>query len=190
MTRIPLPATEELSPEQRRVHDAIAGLRNGHIPVHYRAALYNPELSDKWQQLGELLRFRTSLPLRLSELGILVTARHHRCKYEWVMHEAVALKAGLGEDLVQAIRQGRRPQFAAAEDAAIYDYCAMLLETKFVDDATYKRALDVIGARGIVELTAMLGYYVMVAMSLNAHELPLPPGKTGPAADDEPFFAD
>jgi 4-carboxymuconolactone decarboxylase len=185
MTRIPLPQGDDLDPEQRRVHDAIASLRNGHIPSHYRAALHNPELSDKWQQLGELLRYRTSLPLRLSELAILVTAKYHRCDYEWVMHEDVARQAGLAEAVIASIKQGQRPNFSHREDAAIYDYCAELFETKFVSDAVYQRALDVIAARGIVELTALVGYYAMVAMSVSAHQLPLtavkPKPRTQPA---------
>jgi 4-carboxymuconolactone decarboxylase len=180
MTRIPLLQRDELDDEQRRVHDAIASLRNGHIPTHYRAALYNPELSDKWQQLGELLRYRTSLPLRLSELAILVTATYHRCEYEWHMHVDIARQAGLSDDVIESIRQGHRPGFSNPEDAAVYDYCSELFETKFVSDATYKRTLDIIAARGIVELTALIGYYAMVAMSVNAHELPLPAVKPKP----------
>ena len=70
-----------------------------------------------------------------------------------------------------AIRAGQRPAFTAADEAAVYDYCTMLLQTKFVDEVTHTRAAAAVGARGIVELTALLGYYVMVAMSINAHEL-------------------
>lgn len=180
MTRIPLPQGDQLDPEQRRVHDAIASLRNGHIPAHYRAALYNPELSDKWQQLGELLRYRTSLPLRLSELAILVTATYHRCEYEWHMHVDVARETGLPDEVIDAIRAGRRPDFASTEDAAVFDYCTELFETKFVSDAVYQRTIEAISTRGIVELTALVGYYAMVAMSVNAHQLPLPAVKPKP----------
>ena len=182
MTRIPLPQGDALDDEQRRVHDAIAALRNGHIPAHYRAALYNPELSDKWQQLGELLRYRTTLPLRLSELAIMVTAQYHRCEYEWHMHEDVARRSGLSDEVLAAIKQGRRPDFSSAEDAAVYDYCSELFETKFVSDAVYQRTLAAIATRGIVELTALVGYYAMVAMSVNAHQLPIPPVKPKPRA--------
>jgi 4-carboxymuconolactone decarboxylase len=180
MTRIPLPQGDDLDPEQRRVHDAIASLRNGHIPAHYRAALYNPELSDKWQQLGELLRYRTSLPLRLSELAILVTAKYHRCDYEWHMHEDVARRAGLAETIIASIKQGQRPDFSSPEEAAVYEYCSDLFETKFVSDAVYQRTLDAVTTCGLVELTALVGYYAMVAMSVNAHQLPLPAVKPKP----------
>jgi len=171
MPRVALPDASELTPEQRRVYDDIGALRRGHVPVHYHAALCNPELADKWQQIGELLRYRTSLPLRLSELAILVTACDQRCDYQWTAHQSIAAKAGVAPDVIAAIRTGRRPAFTAADEAAVYDFCTMLLQTKFVDDATHARATAAVGACGIVELTALLGYYVMVAMSINAHEL-------------------
>jgi 4-carboxymuconolactone decarboxylase len=175
MSRVPLPAAGELTPEQRRVYDGIGALRRGHVPVHYHAALCNPELADKWQQIGELLRYRTTLPLRLSELAILVTACDQRCEYQWTAHEPIAAKAGLAPEIISAIRAGRRPAFTAADEAAVYDYCTMLLQTKFVDEVTHTRAAAAVGARGIVELTALLGYYVMVAMSINAHVLTAAP---------------
>jgi 4-carboxymuconolactone decarboxylase len=175
MSRVPLPAAGEMTPEQRRVFDDIGALRRGHVPVHYHAALCNPELADKWQQIGELLRYRTSLPLRLSELAILVTACDQRCDYQWTAHEPIAAKAGLAAEVIAAIRAGQRPAFTAADEAAVYDYCTMLLQTRFVDDDTHARATAAIGACGIVELTTLLGYYVMVAMSINAHELSAAP---------------
>jgi len=171
MSRVPLPIPDDMTPEQRRVYDDIGALRRGHVPVHYHAALCNPELADKWQQIGELLRYRSSLPLRLSELAILVTACDQRCDYQWTAHEPIAAKAGLAPDVIAAIKAGRRPAFTAADEVAVYDYCAMLLQTKFVDDDTHARATAAVGACGIVELTALLGYYVMVAMSINAHQL-------------------
>lgn len=180
MARIPLPSIESLSPEQRRVYDAIAGLRGGHIPTPYRAALHSPELTDKWQQLGEFLRYRTSLPPRLSELAILVVARHHDCQYIWHFHAPPALEAGIASDVVDAIRAGDRPQLRQQDEQAVYAYSAELLESKFVADDTYACALGALGVKAVVELTALLGYYVMVAMALNAHDLPLPDGVAPP----------
>ena len=169
MARIPFPALETMSAEQRRVYDAIVGLRGGHMPAPYRPALHSPELANKWQQLGELLRYRTGLPARLSELAVLMVARHHDCQYVWAAHEPVALKAGLAQDAIEAIRAGRRPEALQPDEAAVCDYSRELLESKFVGDAAYAAALTAFDARGVVELTCLLGYYVMVAMSLNAH---------------------
>jgi 4-carboxymuconolactone decarboxylase len=151
------------------VYDAITGLRGGHMPAPYRPALHSPELADKWQQLGELLRYRTSLPARLSELAVLVVARHYDCQYVWGAHEPVALKAGVSAEAAEAIRGGRRPDFREADERAVHDYCTELLQSRFVGDATYATALQYLQVRGVVELTCLLGYYAMVAMSLNAH---------------------
>lgn len=172
MARIPLPDLESMTPEQRQVHKAIGDLRGGHVPMPYRAALHSAKLADRWQRLGELLRYRTSLPLRLSELGVLVVARHHGSEYIWNAHAPVTLKAGVSADVVDAIKTGSRPQFAMADEAAVYDFCLELLETKRVTDTCHAQALSALGVTGLVELTALLGYYVMVAMMLNAHELP------------------
>ena len=174
MARISLPTLDSMTPEQRRVYDIIGSLRGGHVPTPYRAALHNPELADKWQQIGELLRYRTSLPERLSELAVLVVARDHGCQYIWNAHESVALKAGVAKGAIDAIKSGSRPKFSIADEAIVYDYCTELLETKFVTSTIHAQALAILGTTGIVELTALVGYYVMVAMTLNAHDLPLP----------------
>ena len=174
MPRIPLPSLEELTSEQRRVHDAVVSGPRGALRGPLRAAIHNPELADKWQQLGELLRFRTSLPPRLSELAILVTARHWDCQFEWYAHEPPALKGGVPATVIEAIRHDRRPPLDKPDEIAVYDYATELHATHFASEATYRRALDLLGVIGIVELTALLGYYSMVAMTLNAHQL-LPP---------------
>ena len=95
MARIPLPSPETMTPEQRRVYDSIVTGPRGRLVGPLRAALHRPELAEKWQQFGELLRYRTSLPPMLSELAILVTARHCRSNLEWHIHEQMAIKAEL-----------------------------------------------------------------------------------------------
>jgi 4-carboxymuconolactone decarboxylase len=180
MPRIPLPSPEELTPEQRKVYDAIVSGRRGKLVGPLRAALHNAELAEKWSQLGELLRYRTSLPPRLSELAILVTARHFDCQLEWQQHEPAALMSGIAPEAVAAIRAGHSPRFARDDEAAIHDYSRELHERHFVSEDAYHRAMRVLGNAGLVELTALLGYYSMVALTLNAHEIPLPDGAAPP----------
>jgi 4-carboxymuconolactone decarboxylase len=171
MPRIPLPSLDSMTPEQRQVHKAIGDLRGGHIPMPYRPALHNPELADKWQQLGELLRYRTSLPQRLSELAVLAVAHCHRSQYIWAAHEPVARKAGISTAIIDAISAGEQPPFANADEQAVYRFSTELLETRSVTELQHVQALSALGVTGLVELTALLGYYVMVAMMLNAHDL-------------------
>ena len=179
MARIPLPTPDTMTPEQRRVYDAIVTGPRKTLVGPLRAALHRPELADKWQQFGELLRFRTSLSATLSELAILVTARHCNCQLEWLIHEDMARKAGLADAVIDALRERRRPD-ADAEQLAVYDFAYELNEQNTVTEATYRRALERIEAVGVVELTALVGYYTMVAMTLNAHEIPLPDGAKPP----------
>ena len=169
-----------MTPEQRRVHDAIVTGPRGKLVGPLRAAIHRPELADKWQQLGALLRYGTSLSPRLSELAILATARHWDCQFEWYAHDPPAQAAGLLPVVIDAIRHNLRPEFRTADEEVVYDYVTELLQTHFVSEPTYKRALELLGVVATVELTALVGYYSMVAMTLNAHELPLPPGTAPP----------
>ena len=176
MARIPLFPLANMTEEQRRVYDTVVNGPRGVVVGPLRAALHRPELADKWQQFGEILRYRTSLAPRLSELAILVTARHWTSQLEWQQHAPAALKGGLAPELVEAIRQGRRPAFAKEDEEAIFEFSLQLQEKKSIDAKTYKKTLDLIGVQGVVELTALIGYYTMVAMTLIAHEIPLPEG--------------
>jgi 4-carboxymuconolactone decarboxylase len=169
-----------MTPEQRRVYDAIVAGPRKTLVGPLRAALHSPELADKWQQLGELLRYRTSLPAQLSELAILVTARHCESQLEWLVHEDMARKAGLPGDIIDKLKARQRPDTADADSLVVYDYAHELNERNTVSETTYARARDRFGAVGVVELTALIGYYTMVAMTLNAHEIPLPDGAQPP----------
>lgn len=180
MPRIPLPSPETMTPEQRRVYDAVVTGPRGELKGPLRAAIHRPELADKWQQLGELLRYRTSLPATLSELAILVTARHCNSPVEWVIHEEMAVKAGLARGIIEDLRAGRRPTAADADALAIHDFADELNRHRNVGDENYKRVLDRWDVVGVVELTALVGYYTMVAMTLNAHGIPLPDGARQP----------
>lgn len=181
MTRIPLVTAESLSAEQRPVYEAIVGKANrgGRLPAPYQLSLHCPELTDKWQQIGELLRYRTGLPRRISELAILTTARHWSCNFEWYAHAPPALAAGLPAAIIEAIRVGEKPTFQAADEQAVHDYVSQLLRTHFVEEATHLAVRQVFGVTGVIELTAIVGYYVMVAMALNGHAYPLPSDAEG-----------
>lgn len=176
MARIPLFPLERMTEEQQRVYDAVVSGPRGMVVGPLRAALHRPELADKWQQFGEILRYRSSLPPRLSELAIIVTARHWTSQLEWQQHAPAALKGGLAAEIVEAIRNGRRPAFSKEDEEAVYEFALQLQEKKSVGEKAYQRTLGLVGVQGVVELTALIGYYTMVAMTLIAHEVPLPAG--------------
>jgi 4-carboxymuconolactone decarboxylase len=176
VARILLPTPETMTPEQRSVYEKIiAGSREA-FSGPLRAALHCPELADRWQNLGALLRYQTSLPTRLSELAILVTARRWNSQLEWFVHADAARKATLPEPIIAAIRQGHSPEFEDPDEAAVYEYAREIQGSGQVSESVYAKVLAKLGIAGIVELTALIGYYTMVSMTLNAHEIPLPDG--------------
>jgi 4-carboxymuconolactone decarboxylase len=178
MPRITLPAPEAMDQEQRRVYDKIVSGRRGKIQGPLRAALHSAELADRWQALGELLRYRTTLTPRLSELAILVTARACRSPFEWYAHRLEAERVGIEPAIIEAILHDAVPPGLSEGDSAVYEHALELNRLRSVTDATYAKTLARFGERAVVELTALVGYYTMVAMTLNAHEIPLPDGVT------------
>jgi 4-carboxymuconolactone decarboxylase len=177
MPRIPIITLEsDLDAEQQRVLEGLLGRRGGRIPGPYRFTLHCPEVTELMHPFGEMLRMRSSFPLRLSELVIITTARMWDCDYVFQAHAPNGIKNGLPQSVVDALARNERPVFEAEDEEAIYDYLTELFEKHAISDATHARAKALFGVPGIVELTALSGYYGMVAMQLLAHEMPLPDG--------------
>lgn len=192
MSRLPLFDPTNMSAEQARVYHEIVEGRRGQLVGPLRAVLHRPDLADRWQRFGEALRFGTSLPQKLVELAILVTARRWNSQVEWHIHSREALNAGLSAAAVGAIQEMRAPPFADADEADVYEFARQLQMTGNVDDALYARLRALLGTVGIVELSSVIGYYTLVSMTLNVHDIPLPnesdepPLSTGPALSDLP----
>ena len=180
MPRIPELDVAKLSPEQRRVFDTIVAGPRGKVEGPLKVWLQSPKFAVRAQELGTHCRFNSGLPPRLSELAILVTARAWDAQFEWYAHEPIARKAGIAEEVIAAIREGRRPALSDPDQQAVYDYAAELHETHTVSEKTHARVRERFGTLGVVQLTALLGYYSMVAMTLNTHAIPLPDGAAPP----------
>lgn len=176
MPRIPLVTEDSMTEAQRRVYDAmLSGPRRSPPVGPLAAAMHRPALAEAWSALGLVLRFNSSFPPRLREFVILLVGRFWDCQFEWVSHEGEARKAGLSATTIETLRQGGAV-FAAADEQAIDDYAIELLRDHHATAATYQRILAAYGTAGIVELTALIGYYAMVALTLNAHEIGVPEG--------------
>ena len=176
MSRIPLPREDQLDDAQRQVYDDIKSGRRGAVLDLFMMMMHSPKLADRAQRLGVFLRYDTSLPTRLSELAVLTTAKHWNSSYEWHFHEKEARDGGLAEDIIAAVRAGDTPKFDHADEAAVYAYTREILSNRHASDETYQTALDIFGNAGMVELTCLIGYYCMIAMTLNEHGVPLPEG--------------
>jgi 4-carboxymuconolactone decarboxylase len=172
------PAT--LAPAQRRIWDEIAAGPRGRVPPPLQIWLKNPALAEHAQRLGAFARYGTSLPARLSELAILMTARQWTAQYEWYHHEVFARAAGLDPALIAAIAERRMPTFAQEDERVVHDFCSVFYRTHRVDEATYARATALLGETGVVELVAIMGYYAFISMTLNVFEVPVPPGTAPP----------
>jgi len=164
----------EMTADQRRVHEAIVSGPRGVVPAPFRILLGSPELADRVQRLGEFLRYRSSLPPRLSELAILVTAHHWNAPFEWVSHVPEALKAGVSREVIAGIESGRRPAFAQSADAVVYDVARELVAARDLSDETFARAIERLGEAAVIELVGLLGYYSLISILLTAFRVPPP----------------
>jgi 4-carboxymuconolactone decarboxylase len=180
MVRIPPLKPEEMTEEERRLAAKIAGPRGGVVGGPFAIWLRNPALVDKADDFGNLLREGTSVPRRLSELAILVTARHWSAQYEWFAHEKMALDHGIAKDVVEAIRSRRRPPFDKQDEQAVYELVTELYETKAVSDRTYGAAVEALGEQAVMELVTIATFYAMIAMFLVTFQVDLPEGATLP----------
>jgi 4-carboxymuconolactone decarboxylase len=174
--RIPLLSVDEMSPAQRQIYDQVVSGPRGQMIGPLRAAIHSPELAALWSEFGEFLRYRTCLPPRLNELAILVTARRWTSQVEWWVHARACAAAGMPETVIEAIGVKRAPLFSEAADLEVYEYARTLQQYGQVEEEIYKAIQRRWNTRGVVELTAVIGYYTMVAITLNAHRLPLPEG--------------
>jgi len=132
------------------------------------------------QQLGGYLRFRTSLPARLSELAILCTGQFWKAQFEWHAHARIAAREGVKETTIRDIRAGRAPKSAPRDEMAIYAFVKELYATRRVSNATYARVHKLLGDAGMIELVGILGYYVLISMTLNVFRMPIPEGEPIP----------
>ncbi|CAN1498176.1 Carboxymuconolactone decarboxylase-like [Rhabdaerophilaceae bacterium] len=177
MPRIPLPGPDEMNEAQRRLYDSVVSGPRGRMIGPLRAIIHSPELAALWSSFGEYLRYRTCLPSALKELAIIVTARRWTSQVEWWVHAKAAANAGIAESIIAAIHSGQAPVFHDLSEADVYDFARQLQMTGTVAQEIYDRVLAQHGAQGVVELTAVIGYYTMVSMTLNVHEIPLPKGE-------------
>ncbi len=179
--RFPELTPETMTTEQRRVADAIqSGPRGAGLRGPFNALLRSPELADAVQKVGEVVRFRSSIPEGLNELAILVTGRKWTAQYEFYAHRRLALKAGLRPAIADAVAAGRRPEGMAEDEADVYDFATELLETGEVSEAVHARILSRFGERGVIDLVGACGYYTLVSLVLNTAQVRLPSGEAPP----------
>jgi 4-carboxymuconolactone decarboxylase len=176
MSRLPEIDPATLNSEQRAIYDRMMRER-GHMRGPFAVWLRNAELCDSTLKLQEMFASRVKLERRLLELMILVAARQSTAQYAWFIHEPYALKFGIAPEIVQAIRERRTPDFVRDDERLVYDITTELNTTRTLSEATYQRGMTMFGEQAMVELVSAIGFYSMVAMTLNAFAVSVPTGK-------------
>ena len=184
--RFPQLTIEQLSAAQMPLAAAIMKVSSVGIGGPYNAMLRSPVFGQKMFDLLYYLRWQTSLPLRLNEFSILIIGRQWRSQIEWLAHAPLAIKAGLSGDIVAELKQNRRPSNMPAEEAVVYDFITELTTRHEVSDATFARAKSMLGEQQVVDLTAVAGTYVTIAMILAMAQQDVPAGRETPFKPGEP----
>ena len=167
---------DEMTPAQKTMLEHLLAGPRGGANGPFNVLLRSPEMGDLAQQFGAATRFNSSIPRKLNELAIIMTARYWTSQYEWQAHHRAALQAGLSPAIADAIAQGKRPTGMQKDEEAVYNFCSELLNTKQVSDATFNAAKAAFGERGVVDLIGVMGWYHTVSMLLNTDRYPLPDG--------------
>jgi 4-carboxymuconolactone decarboxylase len=176
--RLPMLAPEAMSEAQKKAAAEFAEGRGYAVRGPFAAMIRSPEVMLRAKAMGDYLRFKSSIPPKLNELAICLTARYWGQNYEWHAHGPLAIKAGLDPEKAKAVAEGRRPKNLDPDEEIVVDFSTELLHNKCVSDETYARALARFGEQGIIDLTAVNGYYSLIAMVLNVARTALPAGAT------------
>jgi 4-carboxymuconolactone decarboxylase len=170
--RLPMIPADKLSDAQKKT---VAEMQAGSFGVGgpFVALLREPKLADQAYAMATYFRNESVLAPELTEFVIMLAARDWTQQFEWTAHYSRALKAGLKQETINAIAEGRRPAGLPEDEEIVYDFWTELNQNKSVSDATYERAVKKFGEQGVVSMTALNGYYMMLAMVLNVARTPV-----------------
>ena len=172
MTRIKDWTVENLTEEQKEIHDTIVSGPRGHVVGPLRIWLNNPGLARSAQTVGEYARYGTSLSKGLSELAIITTGRVWSSAFEWEHHAPLAIKGGIDPENVNIISMGQRPNFTKAEEEAVFDFAAEANILKNVSDNTYNNLVNILNETAAIDIVGICGYYSLISMTLNVFKVP------------------
>jgi 4-carboxymuconolactone decarboxylase len=174
--RMPPIPPDKLTDAQKKAIEEFKAARSADLSGPFVPLLRSPEVLSRARAMGDYLRFKSSLPPRLSELVILLTARRWTQQYEWNAHQPLALQGGLRGEIVKAIADGRRPDAMAEDEDAVYTLWDEVQRNQSVSDATYTRVVGKVGEQGVIDVLGITGYYTMLAMVMNTARTPMPDG--------------
>jgi len=178
--RFPQLTVEQLDPEAQKLAQEIISISSVGIAGPYNVMLRSPVFADRMKRLLDYLRFNTSLPTRLNEFAILIQGRLWTSQVEWYAHYPLALKAGLPQQVADDLKQNIRPRHMKEDEAVVYDVCMEFSKNHQISDALFHQAKAILGEQQLVDLVAVTGTYVTVAMLLSLGEESSPADKPLP----------
>ena len=184
--RFPQLSMDQLDEQQQPLAQQIMKISRVGIAGPYNIMLRSPVFGQRMFDLLHYLRWQTSVPLRLNEFAILIIGRQWRSQVEWFAHAPLAIKAGLSPQIVAELKLSKRPSNMPPEEAAVYDFITELTTKHEVSDATFNRARELLGEQQVVDLTAVAGTYITIAMFLAMAEESVPAGEELPFKPGEP----
>jgi 4-carboxymuconolactone decarboxylase len=167
---------DSMTPDQKTLVASILSGPRTSLDGPFNVLLRSPEMGELAQKFGAQMRYHSSLPPRLSEFVILITARFWTAQFEWQAHHKNALTAGLSPAIIDALAAGKRPASMQPDEEAVYNFCTEVLTTKQASDAAFHAAVEKFGERGVVDMLGVMGYYQFVSMMLNVDRYPLADG--------------
>lgn len=182
MARLPNVERDQLKAEDQKYYDDIAGSR-GSIRGPYGVLLHSPDLAARVAHTGAYVRFDFGMPESLKETVIITAAAHQKSQYEFAAHARLARQAGVSDSTIKAIAQGTAPDGLSGDEEILVRYTTELLRDKKISDATFSAVKDKWGSQGVVDVTALIGHYLLVAQILAAFDVELAPGMTAELPD-------
>jgi 4-carboxymuconolactone decarboxylase len=177
MARIDEVKRENLTARQQQLYDDIMRTRpRGSLSGPFSVWIHTPDIAEPANGLANCFRVSPKLGKRLIELITLMACREATVQYAWSVHEPLALKEGLTQQTIDAIRARKRPDFKRDDERLIYDLVSELLATKTLSAATFERAMDTFGRDGVIEAVSCAGFYGMIGLLLNVFDIPPQPG--------------
>ena len=165
--RLPTIPPDQYTAEQKRAAEEFLAARKVPVFGPFEPMMHSPEVMNMARAMGDYLRYHSAIGNTLSELVILITAREWSQGYEWYVHYPIALKAGISKGIADAIADGRRPTGMNADEEVVYDLTTEILKNKRISEATFQRAEQRFGKKGVVDMVGIAGYYTFLAMQLN-----------------------
>ncbi|HZW21018.1 carboxymuconolactone decarboxylase family protein [Noviherbaspirillum sp.] len=170
--RMPPLAMDAMDDAQKAAAQELINGPRGAVFGPFIPLMRSPELMNRLQKVGEYIRFHSALETRINEWVMLIVSRQWTQQFEWCMHYPLALKAGVKQEVLDALAEGRRPRGMAEDEEIAYDLCDELARTQGVSDETYRRAVERFGERGVIDMVGLAGYFTTVSMIMNVARTP------------------